>query len=145
MSENNESSTPKWFSIVAILALLWNLMGVLNYLMRAYRSDEAFAALPEAQQGYLEATPAWAVAGFGLAVWFGALGSLALVLKKGWAYPVLIISLIGVLMQMVHSFFVSNALEVFGAGSMGMLILVLIIGIYLIWLARSAKAKGWIS
>jgi len=145
MSENNESTVPKWFSIVAILALVWNLMGVVAYLMRAYRSDESVAALPEAEQAYLEAVPAWATAAFAFAVWGGALGSLALVLKKAWAYPVLIISVLGIAAQTIHSFFMANAMEIYGMMSLIMMIITLAIGLYLAWLARSAKEKGWIS
>jgi len=145
MSENNESSAPKWFSIVAILALVWNLMGVGAYLMRAYRGDEAIAALSEAERAYLEAVPAWATAAFAFAVWGGALGSLALVLKKAWAYPVFIISVLGIAGQMIHSFFIANAMEIYGMGSLIMMITTLAIGIFLVRFAGIAKEKGWIS
>ena len=145
MTENTTSSTPKWFMIVAILALIWNLFGVVAYIGRVTMSPEAFAALPADQQAYLESTPIWATAAFAFAVWGGALGALALVLKKAWAYPVLIVSLLGVLVQMVHSFFIAKSMEVYGPGAFIMPIMVLGIGFYLVWLARSAKAKGWIN
>ena len=144
MSENTLSPTPKWFSIVAILALVWNLFGVVAYIGRVTMGPEAFAALPEDQQAYLESTPAWATAAFAFAVWGGAIGALLLALKKAWAYPVLIVSLIGVLVQMVHSFFIANSMEVYGPGGVAMPIMVLAVGFYLVWLARSAKSKGWI-
>jgi hypothetical protein len=144
MSENNESVAPKWFKVVAILALIWNLMGVVAYLMRAFRGDEAIAALPEAERAYLQAVPAWATAAFAFAVWGGALGSLALVLKKSWAYPVLIISVLGIAGQTIHSFILANAMEVYGMMSLIMMIITLAIGIFLVWLANSAKSKGWI-
>ena len=89
--------------------------------------------------------PTWATAAFAVAVWGGALGTLALILKKAWALPVLAASLIGIVVQMYHSMFVSSAMEVYGPGKFIMPIMVLAIGFYLVWLARSAKAKGWIS
>ena len=144
MTESNQSSVPKWFNIVAIGAFIWNLLGVMNYLMQRLMTDEAMALLPEEQQAYMESIPVWATSGFALAVWCGATGSLGLILKKAWAYPLLIISFIGAIIQNIYSWFMSNAMEVFGMTSMLLTFAVLLVGIYLIWLARSAKMKGWI-
>jgi hypothetical protein len=145
MTETTASSPPKSFKIIAIIAFVWNLIGVMNYLMQELMSDEAKALLPEGQRTYMEAIPAWATAGFALAVWFGAAGCLGLILRKSWAYPLLVISFIGALMQNIYGWLLSNGLEVFGFTSMLLTFVVLLVGIYLIWLARSAKAKGWIA
>jgi hypothetical protein len=141
----NNSTAPKWFGIVAIVALLWNLLGVMAYIMQVTMSPEAYAALPEAQRTLMESTPAWATSAFAIAVNGGALGCLALVMKKGWAVPVLMLSLLGIVVQLIHSFFMSNSYEVFGPGGMVMPIMVLAIAIYLVVLSKGAKEKGWIS
>ena len=139
------STAPRWFSIVAIVALIWNLLGVMAYIMQVTMNPETYAALPEAQRTLLESTPAWATAAFAIAVNGGALGSLALVLKKSWAVPLLMLSLLGVVVQMFHSFFISNSFEVFGPGGMIMPIMVMAIAIYLVFLSRQAKDQDWIS
>ena len=47
---NTISPTPKWFIIVAIVALIWNLFGVVAYIGRVTMSPETFEALPPDQQ-----------------------------------------------------------------------------------------------
>jgi hypothetical protein len=145
MSEITPASAPRWFVVVALIALLWNLLGVAAYVMQVTMSPDALAALPEAQRQLVESTPSWATAAFALAVNGGALGCLLLVLKKRLATPVLIISLAGVVVQMIHSFFLSNSFEVFGPGGLVMPVMVIVISIYLVVLARSANSRGWLS
>jgi len=145
MSEYNSTQAPKWFVTVGIVALVWNLLGVAAYVMQVSMSPETLAALPEAERALYETTPAWATAAFALAVNVGALGCLLLVLKKSWAFPLLVLSLVSVLVQMFHAFFISNSFEVFGPGGTIMPLLVVIVAVYLVLLAKSAKAKGWLS
>jgi hypothetical protein len=68
-----------------------------------------------------------------------------LLLKKAWATPVLILSLIGIIVQMYHSLAIANSVEVYGPGSAVMPAIVVIVGVFLVWYARHASAKGWIS
>ena len=82
MTENSTNKPPVWFWIVSVVALIWNGMGVMAYLGQAYMSDDALAALPEAEQALYANVPAWATAAFAIAVWGGLLGCLALLLRK---------------------------------------------------------------
>ena len=145
MSENDISPVPKWFKVVAIVALIWNILGVMNYLLTVTMSPEALESMSEEQQVYMESTPIWVTMAFALAVWGGFAGCIALLFRKAWAVPALIISLAGLVIQLVYSFFMSNYLEAFGTGPSIFFLLVLPIGIYLVWLARSVKLKGWIT
>ena len=143
MSEVSENKAPKWFMIVAVISLVWNLLGVMAYLMQVTMSPEVLATLPEAQLEILENTPAWATAAFAIAVNGGAIGCLLLVLKRNLAGFFLQLSLAGVLVQMFHSFFMSKSFEVFGPGGLVMPVMVIIIAIYLVVLASMAKANRW--
>ena len=143
MSGTTKNKTPKWFMVVAGILLVWNLLGVMAYIMQVTMSPEALAALPEAQRQLLENTPTWATAAFAVAVNGGVLGCLLLLLKRNLAGLFLQLSLAGVLVQMFHSFFMSNSFEVFGPGGMVMPIMVIIIAIYLVILAARAKANHW--
>ena len=42
--------TPTLFWVISILALIWNVMGVMAYLGQVYITDEVLASLPEAAQ-----------------------------------------------------------------------------------------------
>jgi hypothetical protein len=145
MSEENRSNSPKWFMIVSIILLVWNLLGVMAYIMQVTMSPEALAALPEAQRQLYETTPVWATAAFAIAVNGGALGCLLLVLKRNLAGIFLQLSLAGVLVQMFHAFFMSKSFEVFGPGGLIMPIMVIVIAICLVMLAAKAKVKRWTS
>ena len=143
--ENYGTKAPKWFIGVAIIALIWNLLGVLAYISQMMMTPEVLAQLSAEEQALYKNTPMWATIGFTFAVWAGTIGSILLLLKKKSAKIVLIISFIGVLVQVSHSFFFSNSFEVYGPGAMAMPIMIIIIGILLIWLSDKGMKKGWLS
>ena len=145
--QNNmtESSTkvPTWFWVVSILALVWNLLGLMAFFTTVNMSPETLTTFPEAEQKIYRNTPIWATIAFAVAVFGGTLGSLGLVLRKNWAKPLLIASLIGVLLQNFHAFILANGLEVYGMERAVMPMIVILIGGLLIWLANSVQSKTW--
>jgi len=145
MANGSSEKAPTWFNVVAIVALIWNVLGCLAFYVQVTLTDEAIAMLPEAEQALYASYPPWAVTAFALAVFGGAVGSLLLLLKKRIARPVLILSLAGVFIQMGHSFFIAKSYEVYGPGAMAMPILVIVVAIYLVALSRKAIKSGWIS
>lgn len=139
---NSTNKPPIWFWIVSVIALIWNGLGVMAYLTRAFMTDEMIAELPaEAQAEFLVEYPAWYTAAFALAVFCGALGCLALIIKKKWAYPLLVISALGAIVQ--HLYLFMNV-DMDGA-AMVMPILVIGVCIFLIWFAKNAISKHWIN
>ncbi len=135
--------TPKWFLPVAIVALLWNLIGCAAYLQDVMLTPEDIAMMPLEQQALYAARPAWSVAATAIAVWAGALGCLGLVLRRRWATPLLIASLVGVILQDVSLFAMSREAAM---PSVAFVLqgLVLVIAIALVLLARRATANGWL-
>jgi hypothetical protein len=139
----NKPTTVFW--IIGIIALIWNLMGVYAYLTQAYMTDEALAALPEAQRALYDNLPAWVTAAFAIAVFGGALGCILLLLRKKLATSILAVSLIAILVQMTYNLFMSKASEVYGPGGMIMPVMVIVIGLFLVWYSKSVDTKGWLS
>jgi hypothetical protein len=140
----NLTKAANWFMVVVVLAIIWNGMGVMAYIMSVTMSAEDFLKLSQAEQDINNATPAWAKGAFAFAVFGGLLGSLLLLLKKSLALPVLIVSFIAILVQMYNAFFIQDSFAVFGPGGTIMPIMVIVIAFLLIWLAKSAKLKNWI-
>jgi len=136
------TTPPKWFLPVSVLALLWNLVGCAAYLHDAMLTPEAIAAMSPAEQAMYAARPSWFVAAYAVAVWFGALGSLGLVLRKRWARGVLLGSLLGVIVQDLGLARMGVEVE---AGALGLQAAVLAIAIVLVLLARTAAAKEWLA
>jgi hypothetical protein len=137
---------PGWFWIVAVAALLWNLVGLGMFALHVSMGPEELAALPEGQRRMLEQVPAWAWISYAVAVVAGTLASIALLLRRGLAVPLYWISLAGVLLlQLVWTIFLSGAPAILGAGSLVMPILVVVIAALLVLFSRHAARRGWIA
>ena len=70
------------FWVISSIALVWNLMGVLNYLDQAFMTDKILETLPKEQQILYQDVPAWVTTAFAIAVFSETLGLLLLLLKK---------------------------------------------------------------
>jgi len=135
-------SSPKWFTPVAVTALLWNLLGCAAYLMDVTLTPEAVAAMSPDQRALYASRPAWAVAAYATAVWGGAVGSLGLILKKSWAQMALLASLVGLIAQDVGLFGLATVkIDPSIYAIQGM---VLIVAVLLVLLASKATRLGWI-
>jgi len=139
------SKPPVAFWIVSILALLWNLMGVMAYITTVTMTPEALQALPTEQQQLYTDIPKWATAAFAIAVWGSTLGCILMLLRKRFAVPVFAVSFAGILVQMTHSLVISKSIEVYGPGGAVMPIMIILIGGFLVWYSRKAQANGWLS
>ena len=138
---NSMNKPPIWFWIVSVVALIWNGLGVMAYLTRAFMTDEMIAELPkEAQAEFLVEYPAWYTAAFAIAVFCGALGALALLLRKKWAHPLFVLSAIGAIVQ---HFYLFKNVDMTGQ-QIVMPILVIVVCVFLIFFAKNSTAKGWI-
>ncbi len=138
------NAVPAWFWGVAIVALLWNLMGLAAFAAQMAMTDEAIAALPEEQQGMYQNIPMWVNIAFACAVIGGTLGCVGLLARKRWALPLFVISLVGVLAQMFYSFFMTDLIEIMGASSAIMPALVIVIAIFLVGFTRAAISRSWL-
>jgi len=140
----NTSKPPVWFWIVAALALLWNLAGVMNYLSQAFATPEMLKAMPEHQRTYMANTPSWVIGCFATAVWGGTIASILLLLRKKLAYLIFVVSFIGVLGQVTHSLILSNAIAVYGPTGIILPVLIVLIGLSLIFLSKRSIASQWL-
>lgn len=136
---------PLWFTVVAALALLWNLAGLAAVVADLQLSAAEIAALPAAQQQMYAARPAWSVAASVVAVLGGTLGSLGLLLRRRWALVALYASLAGIVVQDIGIFVVAGAVQALGAGPVVMQTVVLLVAAGLVVLGRRAAAKGWLA
>ncbi len=144
MTDYSNKKPPVWFWIVAVVGLIWNAMGVMQYLAQAY-STESFKSQYTAEQlEIISNTPAWATAAFAIAVFTGFLGCVFLLLKKRIAYSLFLISLIGIIVQMYHNLFVVNSVDIFGTIAAIMAGVILVFGLILLWFSKFSIKKGWI-
>lgn len=143
MATTTKPSTSFW--VISILAIIWNLIGVIVYLGQAYMTDDMKALMTEEQLAIIENSPIWATAAFAIAVWFGLLGSILLTLRKKLSKSVLYISLLGVIVQLIYNFFMSNAIEVYETQGIIQPLITLTISLFLVSYAKQADKKDLLS
>jgi hypothetical protein len=138
------SSLPVWFWIVSILALAWYLMDTSAFFMRVLMTEEVIKAMPENQQHLYRDMPLWVNIAFACEVFAGTLGCISLLLRKSWALPLFVVSLVGVVAQTSNIWLLTDAIEAMGAPAVVMPLVAMIIGIAMIALSRSAIPRGWL-
>lgn len=145
MTNDNEKLdvTPKWFWLVGGLFLLWNLMGVANYLGAAMATDESLAAQGYTleQSEFLMAMPAYVIAVFALAVWGGLLASILFLLRKKWAETVFIFSGFMALLSFVLDV-VGGSFKMLGTAYMIVMVIVVLLALFEVWFSVKMRARG---
>jgi len=106
--------TPWHLWVVGILALLWDGMGALDYLMTQTKNSAYMGQFTPEQLAYFYGFPAWVVSGWAIAVWGGVFGSLLLLLRRAVALWVYVVSLVGLLVTMFYEFVLTNGAQVIG-------------------------------
>lgn len=131
------------FWAIGAVALIWNAMGVMNFFMQM--NADTLASFPESHRAIVEGRPAWATAGFAIAVFGGALGCLLLLLRKSAAYYLFVASLLGVIVTVTHTIGVASSTIDFSPLEILMTILMPpVVAAFLIWYSKQAESKGWI-
>jgi hypothetical protein len=138
------NAAPKWFTPVAFVALLWNLVGCLAFAADLSLSQADVAAMPEAQQALYTARPLWALIATGAAVLGGALGCVGLMMKRTWAKPLFLISLLGLVVQDIGLFVIGDTVALAGPAPLIMQGIVFVIAVGLLLLAHKAQKNGWL-
>ncbi len=139
MSNKTVSGVHWSFWVIGAIALIWNVMGIMNYF--AQMNADMVASMPETHRAIIEGRPAWATGGFAIAVFGGALGCVLLLVRKLAAYYVFIASLLGVIVQMTPYLGMADVQVEVWMGSL----LSLVVAVFLIWYSKQAESKGWIS
>jgi hypothetical protein len=136
---------PHWsFWVIGAIALLWNLLGSLNYVMQM--NSDVVAAMPETHRAIIASRPGWATGAFALAVFGGAAACLLLLLRKSASFYLFVASLLGTATTMLHTAGIAKSTSGFGPFEiMMMIVMPLVAGAFLIWYSKLAERKGWIN
>ena len=138
--------TPWHLWVVGIVSLLWNAFGAFDYLMTRTGAEWYVANLTPEQVAHLNAYPLWVDIAWPLGVWGALLGSIGLLLRKGWAVWMFGISLIGLLFSTIYNFVLTD-----GAAAMGGTLIVIMniviwaIAILLLVYANAMRNRGVLS
>ncbi len=141
MNTTSNSTPLRWLRVVAVLALVWNVLGVLAFVAQLAMDG---AELPAAQRDFYANMPAWVTLAFGVAVFGGTAGSVALILRRSVAQALFGVSLTGLALQVGHNFLIADGLRVFGPSGVALPGITCGVSIALLWIAARARTRGWL-
>lgn len=135
------------YYVLAAVFLVWNLIGLMFYYQQSTLTVEMMEQLGLTLQQieHISNTPAWGHSGYAIAVNAGVLAAIFLLLRKAWAIPFFVVSLVGALVQDLDAFILRDAIDAWGPTGVILPIIVILIGIFEIWYSRAAKDRGWLS
>ena len=132
------------FWIVSAVALIWNVMGCINFF--AQMNADVLATYSETARALVEGRPAWATGAFAISQFGGALGCLLLLLRKSAASYLFIVSLLGVIVTVIHTLsLASSTIDLTTAEITGYILMPLVVAAFLVWYSKQAESMGWIS
>ncbi|MBS7456976.1 hypothetical protein [Coralloluteibacterium stylophorae] len=126
---------------VGVLALLWNLLGLVMLALQLSMSPAALAALPPEQREVYAATPGWVELAFAVAVLGGLAGSLGLLLRRRWALAGFAVSLAGLVVQIGGAYAMTPAWTAYGPAGLIMPAVLLVVAALLLGYARRVRAR----
>ena len=134
--------TPLHLWIVGVLSLLWNAMGAYDYIMTQTRNEAYMAKFTPEQLEYFYGFPTWVEFFWALAIWSSVLGSVLLLLRRGWALPVFGISFVSMLITTVQNYALSGGMGVMGTTGLIFSAVIFVVALLLVIYSRSMTARG---
>ena len=135
-------AVPAWFWAVAIGALLFEAAGAFLFA-NSLTLDPA--TLPLDQRAIYDATPQWMTIAWAVAIGTGVIGALGLLMRRRFAEPALLVSVIAVAVQFSGIFLVKQLRELTPEDHLMVPIVILVLA-YALWqTAKLARRKGWLS
>lgn len=142
MTTSNTQSTPWHIWLIGGVSLLWNAMGGFDYIMTKTRNADYLAQFTPEQLDYFHTYPLVANIGWGLGVWGAILGSILLLIRSRWAVTAFSLSLFGLIITTIYSFFMSDGAKIMGTGGMIFSAVIFVIAVALLAYARGQAMRG---
>ena len=142
---NGLRTVPLWFRIVAVVLLLWAVIGCYTCVQQFRLGAEAMGPATEYDRRIYAGLPVWYNAIYAVAVGTGLLGALALLTRSALARPLYAISLVTVVIQFGWLFATTDIVAAKGVGTVVPLPLIIVaMTLFGLWLAGLAQRRGWL-
>ncbi len=133
---------PAWYWLVAAACLLFEAAGA--YLFANSLNIDP-ASLPLDQRAVFDATPQWMTIAWAVAIAAGLLGAFGLLLRRRFAEPLLLGSLLAVAVQFSGLFLVKQLREITPEDHLVVPVVILLLA-YGFWqTSKLARRNGWLS
>ena len=144
MNEQQKASVPLWFWGIAVVALLWNIIGCVILLSEVFAQEAMMESMTEAQKAWSRSTPSWIYFVFAISVSAGVAGSICLLMRKRMSIQLFTVSFVAVLIQMVYTMLIAGGLQIMGPSGAVMPAVVVMLSIAWLLLSLYFKGKGWL-
>ncbi len=141
---NASVKTPWWFWCISILGVLWSLMGAFDYVMLKTENADYLAKFTPEALSYFQNLPFWVVTAWAIAIWAGLLAWLCLLLRKRWAVPLFVLSLIALVINFIY-WIPSGGWSLQGVAGQIFTLIVLLIAVFGVWFSRKMRARAILS
>ena len=142
MTVTPPTKTPRHLWIVGILALLWNLVGAMDYIMTETRNEAYMSRFTPEQLEFFYDVPAWLVAFWAIAVWGGVFGAVLILVRRKLAVPVLVVSFLCMMVTVIRNYGFAGGADIVGAFGLFFSAVVFVIALALIIYARAMARRG---
>ena len=137
----SDRPAPRWFTLAALGALLFEMVGCVMYLMQVSVDP---AALPRDQRALWDAAPVWMMAAYAIAVWVGLVGAIFLLRRHHLAEKLLLISLVAVIVQFSALLLVPQLRNLTTSDALFLPFVIIVVS-YSIWhFAWLARRSNWL-
>ena len=131
------------FWILAIVFVIWGLIGCSMYLTEMMMSDEAYAtAFGPELAAVRDVYPTWGLSAYAIAVWSGLLAAIVFLLRKRLSVTIFTVSLIAAIIGFIPTFTNSVLRDAAGSSFWVMPLIVVLIGIIEILYSRKQASAG---
>ncbi len=136
---------PGWtYWAIAIVSLLWNAFGGLNYYMTQTRNAAYLASTPADVLSFIDALPVWVMVCWAIAIWASVLGSILLLARSRWAVTAFALSLLGLIGSTIGQLLAGLPPSMKSMSNFGLQLFIWAALIFFLWYARRAQAKGYL-
>lgn len=136
---------PTWFTVFAVLLLLWALAGVAACAGHIFAGEQLAQAQGDWDVAFFRALPAWFAWDYALATGASLAGAIALLRGARSALALYVVSLAAVVVQFGYVFLATDLIAHKGAAaSLPFPAFIAVMGVVQIAVARRALRRGWL-
>jgi len=138
---------PVLFWVISIALLLWGLGGASIYVAYFIETPKQFAETAEiaanrqAYADYIANIPFWAIAVGIVAAVTRLLGAVGLLLRRAWALPLYICSIVFFLVALFRAFVLANVASVMSGSHIAVELVFVALSIFAVWFAKENRSK----
>jgi hypothetical protein len=136
--------TPWHLWLVGIVAVLFNAIGVFDYVMSAMQgaSYMAGAGMTPEQIAHYQDMPMWMRGVWAVGVWGAMIASLLILLRRKLAFPIFAVSLAAFLLSLIYTYILTDGGEIMGSQMAITSVVITAMLLFFMWYSRLMTKRG---